>query len=48
MAPFKTIGIATQDVPTTMMGMASCQFRPIATTPDAVSQVPKLTVSVAQ
>src|SRR3978361_428544 len=48
MAPLRTIGTATQEVPTTMMGMASRQLRPTAMTEEAVSQVPRLIVSVAQ
>ena len=48
MAPLRTIGTATQEVPTTMMGIASLQFRPTAMILEAVSHVPKLMVSVAQ
>lgn len=42
------MGTATQEVPTTMMGIASRHVRPMAMTELAVSQVPRLMVSVAQ
>src|SRR5690349_5551472 len=48
MAPLRTMGTATQLVPTTMIGMASLQLSPTAITEEAVSQVPRLIVSVAQ
>lgn len=48
MAPLRTMGMATQSVPTAMMGKESRQVRPTAMIEDAVCHVPKLIMSVAQ
>lgn len=48
MAPLRTMGTATHEVPTTMMGIASRQVRPALIMEEAVSQVPRFMVSVAQ